>query len=182
MGVTNPPLILPFDGYAGMPAPSSPYAMSVGSAQAIAAQSFRAVRVCADRPFTVNALRFWVTTASSGDDPIEVGIYDALGNLVGKGVSTGVSNSTGLKIVPLNVLGCTLQFGQVYYAGLYANALTSGLSTLASFISSMSAGRWFGDLAPNMIQLNATGIVGTLPPTLALAALTTGNIPNFLLT
>lgn len=165
-----------------MPVPSSQYAQSVGAQIAVAAQTFRGGRLYCDRTFTVTAVKFFVVGASAGDDPTEIGITDGAGNLIAKSLPTlGMSLPTGLKTIPL-ISPVTLQAGQTYYVGLYANAVTSGFQVAGTFIgTTMAFGRFYGDTAPNVTMVLTAGIVGTLPAAIALTPTVTTTCHNFVL-
>ena len=74
---------------------------------------------------TIQSIAFIVATAATVDDPCDVGIYsaDAATRLVSKGATTGLLNSTGLKVA--TVTATPLAANTVYYA-VFASGTPGG--------------------------------------------------------
>jgi hypothetical protein len=82
------------------------------------ANQARMVRVVCPLSQTISKIGFGVVNAATVDDPCDVGIYDAAGNLLRSSGSTlGKLNTTGAKTVPLTA-PIALVAGAVYYAAM----------------------------------------------------------------
>lgn len=160
----------------GLPGIAAPSVFGITSITgALAAAVPRYGRFVAPRNMTITLAAFVLTTASSVDDPIEIGVYDSAGTLVAtSGPAQGKTNGgTGVKTVPL---AATLVGGQVYYVGV-VQATIGGTAAQLQTISapSGSTSQLFGSNVPN--GLLGLGAGAALPGSIAALTFNAGSCP-----
>lgn len=114
------------------------------------------------RPMVIQSIAFIVTVAASLDDACDVGIYssDAATRLVSKGSTTGLLNSTGLKVA--TITSTPLAGGTVYY-GVFSSGTPAG-----------TAATLFG---VNLGNAAISTVFGTTPPNAELGHKDSGAFP-----
>jgi hypothetical protein len=118
-----------FDTQLGLPGVYAPYSGHFNtSAVALSASRAYFARVKPMRAVSVTAVAFLVTTVSSGNDTVDVGIYthsgSTLNRVAASGATSGTLNSgTGLKTISLSA---SLTAGTTYYAALAVGTITGG--------------------------------------------------------
>jgi hypothetical protein len=118
-----------FDAVLGLPGVYAPYGGHFNtSAVALTASRAYFARVKPMRAVSVTAVAFIVTTVSSGNDTVDVGVYtvsgSSLNRVAASGPTSGTLNSgTGVKTISLSA---SLTAGTVYYAAMAIGTITGG--------------------------------------------------------
>jgi len=94
--------------------------------------SSRYTRFVCPRTMQVSQYRFGLSTPATGDDQVDVGVYDAAGNrLTSSGATSGKVNTTPSSIVSVSFAPVTLVQGTIYYMGFGYNTPVGTACTLA---------------------------------------------------
>ena len=121
---------------------------------------------------TISKIAFVVNGAATGDDPVDVGIYNKDGTILlgSSGPRTGFLNSTGAKQVPLQA-PVPLVAGTVYYAA-WACSVVGTACNMPAANAVVGLGNMFGSTLPNLEVAMQTGAY-PLPASLSNPALYT---------
>lgn len=139
-------------------------------------------RFVADRDYAVAKIAIVTTTVegSSGNDTVDVGIYNQSGanlaRIAANGGSTGVFNALGTHTLTVS---CSLTAGTVYYAVLSAPASFTGTAPVIAAVTDQSSGQGYGTAFPQL-EFGFIAQAQPCPSTLTIASIAgISTVPKF---
>lgn len=143
-----------------------PQGITKGSGVALVANTAYARRVALSRRMSLVSVNFVVATASSTDDPVDVGVYGSSGTkLVSSGAVTGKLNSTGVKSVAIATT--VVEPGPIYVVVATSSTATLLFDTFigAAFGTAMPQAEGLAKATSYPLPATLTGmtVVDTVP-------------------
>lgn len=172
----DPALNMAHEGWSGILFPPHIGSDSSRTLQANAGWFARGYTV---KSLTVTAIVFYVASAATANDSVDVGIFSvSAGNLVrvaSSGSTAGLLNSIGRKSVAVSA---ALSAGTVYYAGVSCGALGGTAATLYGFGAASGADGLTGSSVPNVMGVWLAAGCFPLPATVTAPGPGPGGFPR----